>query len=115
MDSQTAVKIFADEILDLVFLDGDHRYEYFKEDVLHWLPKIKEGGILCGHDCEGYYFDYPEKVRKIIDENLDKDNIPGVCHPGIIKALYEFFGKDYFIGKEMNSSVWWYIKKKSIF
>lgn len=51
MDSATACKIFANNILDLVFIDGDHSYEAVKQDVLGWLPKVKDSGILCGHDA----------------------------------------------------------------
>lgn len=111
MNSQTAAEIFANEIVDMCFLDGDHRYTYFKNDILAWFPKIKVGGILCGHDCEGYYDNCSYEVSKIIDKNLDKDYISSLCHPGIVKALYEVFGKDY--SKAPNSTVWWHIKKKS--
>lgn len=111
MDSYLASKIFADEILDFIFLDGDHRYTFFKKDILSWLPKLKEGGILCGHDCEGYYSDYPEGIQKKIDEHLEEDYIPELCHPGIVKVLYEIFGKNYSIMRP-NSVVWYYVKKK---
>lgn len=36
--------------LDLVFLDGDHRYEAVKRDIELWTPHVRRGGILCGHD-----------------------------------------------------------------
>jgi hypothetical protein len=36
--------------LDIVFLDGDHRYEAITADIRAWLPKVKKGGVLCGHD-----------------------------------------------------------------
>jgi len=110
MDSQTASQIFADGILDLVFIDADHRYEYIKRDIAAWLPKLKEGGILSGHDCEGYYSEYPEEVRRMIDEHLGDDTIPNLCHPGVVKALYEYFGKNYSIMP--NSTIWYYIKNK---
>lgn len=37
--------------LDLVFLDGLHHNPGFHADVMHWYPRVKPGGILCGDDC----------------------------------------------------------------
>jgi len=108
MDSLTASQIFADGILDLVFIDADHRYEPFKKDVSAWLPKLRDGGILCGHDCHGYYLEYPEEVRKTIDEHLGDDGIPGGC-PGVIKGVYECFQEKYSIMPD--STIWYHIKK----
>lgn len=106
MDSQTASQIFADGRLDLVFIDADHRYEFVKKDISYWLPKLREGGILCGHDCEGYYSEYPEEVKKLIEEHLNDDAISGI-HPGVVKALYECFGQRFSIVDD--SVVWYYI------
>jgi hypothetical protein len=39
-----------DEWLDFVFLDGDHRYEAITQDIRAWLPKVRKGGLICGHD-----------------------------------------------------------------
>lgn len=36
--------------LDFVFIDGDHSYEGVKIDLEKYVPKIKSGGILAGHD-----------------------------------------------------------------
>ncbi len=111
MDSQTASQIFADGILDLVFIDADHRYESFKKDIWSWLPKLRDGGILCGHDCEGYYSKYPEEVKKMIEEHLGDDYIREIiCHPGVAKALHECFQDRYQIMP--NSIVWYHIKKE---
>jgi len=109
MDSQTASKIFRDGILDLVFIDADHRYESVKKDISSWLPKLKKGGILSGHDCEGYYSKYPKEIQKIIDEHCGEafmDVSPR--HPGVVKALYDCFQDRHSI---MPNSVIWYIKK----
>ncbi len=47
--------------LDIVFIDGDHRYEEVKADIEAWLPHVREGGILCGHD---YNFEGVQKAVK---------------------------------------------------
>ena len=108
MDSQTASKIFKDGSLDLVFIDGDHRYTPVKNDILLWVPKLKRGGILCGHDCSGYYSKFPKDVQELIDKNCEQDDIPGVGHPGVIKALYDCFHDKHLI---MPDSVVWYYKE----
>lgn len=35
---------------DFVFLDGDHTYAGVSADIAAWLPKVRPGGVLCGHD-----------------------------------------------------------------
>lgn len=50
MTSMEAVQKFENESLDFVFIDGSHEYEDIKDDIIHWLPKVKPGGILAGHD-----------------------------------------------------------------
>lgn len=36
--------------LAMLFVDGDHSYEGVKRDLLLYLPKLREGGILVMHD-----------------------------------------------------------------
>jgi hypothetical protein len=36
--------------VDFVWIDGNHRYEYVKSDMELYFPKVRNGGILCGHD-----------------------------------------------------------------
>jgi len=51
---------------DLVFVDADHSYDAVKRDIWAWKPKIKKGGILCGHD---YHWD---TVKKAVNEEFTK-------------------------------------------
>ncbi len=48
--SNQAVKCIKDGELDLVFIDANHNNEAVEEDIILWSPKVKEGGIVCGHD-----------------------------------------------------------------
>lgn len=48
--SLEAAQQVADATLDFVFLDGDHTSEAVRADLRAWWPKIRPGGILCGHD-----------------------------------------------------------------
>ena len=51
-DSSAAASFFENESLDFVFIDGNHWYDYVKKDIEAWLPKIKKGGMISGHDYE---------------------------------------------------------------
>ena len=48
--SVDAAKKYPDKSLDFVFIDGDHKYDAVCEDIRAWLPKVKPGGLLAGHD-----------------------------------------------------------------
>ena len=50
MTSMEAVKKFENESIDFVFIDGSHEYEDIKNDIISWMPKVKKGGVLAGHD-----------------------------------------------------------------
>ena len=67
MASHAAAKKFEDESLDFVFIDADHHYDSVKQDIEVWWPKVKQGGILAGHD---YYPTEPTwgDVYKVVTE-----------------------------------------------
>jgi predicted O-methyltransferase YrrM len=69
---------FGDESLDLVFIDGEHDYGSVMADVSAWLPTVKMGGILAGHD-----YGHPECL-------------------GVERAVRELFG-----GVKVEGTVWW--------
>ncbi len=105
MESALAKTIIRDNIADLVFIDADHRYTSIKQDIGFWLPKVKEGGILCGHDCERRYTEFNPQEQQMLRDNCDTDYFaPLQCHAGVVRALYEHFGNDYEIGG--SSKVW---------
>ncbi len=60
-DSVMASKQFADNSCDFVFIDADHSEDAVRADIEAWLPKIKPGGLLAGHDYE-----WPS-VRRAVD------------------------------------------------
>ncbi len=48
--SMEAVKNFTDESLDFVYIDGNHEFKYVTEDIYEWSKKVKQGGVISGHD-----------------------------------------------------------------
>lgn len=50
MSSISASYHIPNESVFAVFIDGNHSYKEVYEDVRAWLPKVKPGGILAGHD-----------------------------------------------------------------
>jgi predicted O-methyltransferase YrrM len=50
--SVVASKKFPDGHFDFVYIDANHSYSYVKEDITAWLPKVKKGGIIGGHDLD---------------------------------------------------------------
>lgn len=69
MNSIDASKMFSDNSIDFVFIDASHKYEDVKNDIIHWLPKIKKNGILSGHDYWQDPNSWPD-VKKAVDETL---------------------------------------------
>jgi hypothetical protein len=50
LPSVDAAKLYEDESLDFVFIDGAHDYDNVRKDIEAWLPKVKKGKMLTGHD-----------------------------------------------------------------
>ena len=71
-ESLKAVEMFDDGYFDFVYVDANHLYEHVKEDLRAWYPKVKKGGVFCGHDYNGGY--HPG-VRKAVDEFVKENKL----------------------------------------
>jgi predicted O-methyltransferase YrrM len=81
-DSVSASKKFDNEFFDIVYIDASHEYEFVKQDILTWLPKVKPGGIICGDDyVRGW--------------------------DGVIQAVDEIFGNQI---NRVGHQQWWVVK-----
>jgi len=65
-------------LVDMVFIDGDHRYNICKKDILVALTNTKYGGIISGHD-------YGQSGW-----------------PGVKQAVDEFFPN-----AQIEDTIWW--------
>lgn len=64
-DSRYAAKVIMWSLyFDMVFLDAAHEYEEISADFDAWLPRVRSGGIICGHDA-GF-----EPVTRALNERL---------------------------------------------
>jgi hypothetical protein len=69
--SYKAAREFSDRYFDFVYLDGNHEYEHVLQDLCDFAPKIKEDGLLLGHD--------------FFEDKFAKEN-----HYGVIDAVKRF-------------------------
>jgi predicted O-methyltransferase YrrM len=65
-DSFTKAKEFQDNSIEFCFIDANHTYEFVRKDIEAFLPKMKKGGVIAGHDYNEH-------------------------HPGVIQAVNEIF------------------------
>ncbi len=56
---------FENNSLDLVYVDGHHSGRAVYEDVLHWFPKLKTGGVMAGHDFQ------MGQIKRVVDSITD--------------------------------------------
>jgi len=67
--SELAADQIADNSLDLVFIDANHSYDHVKKDIIKYTPKLKENGLLTGHDI-----DYPG-VNQAVNEMIKQYDV----------------------------------------
>lgn len=65
MPSLDASRLFQDGAVDAVYIDASHKYEDVRADIAAWLPKVKPGGVLAGHDIH-----IPDVGRAVLEAKL---------------------------------------------
>lgn len=62
--SDDAASHIKDGELDFVYIDGNHGYKYVLNDIKNYYNKVKDGGLICGHDY------HHRAVRMAVNEIL---------------------------------------------
>lgn len=97
MKSLDAAQYINDNSLDIVYIDASHDYDSVKADINAWFPKVRYGGIMCGHDCEDITYDERYIHQDVVDHK----------HHGVIKAVTEKFP-----AFNIKERIWWLYKWK---
>jgi len=88
--------------LDLVFIDGSHDYGEVRKDIEKWLPKIKKGGIICGHDCVTLAKNGMISLRPYQNYTRLSKGRDTVCfHVGVILAVSDTFPNAKIVGDRL--------------
>lgn len=90
--SDVALGVFAPNSFDMIFIDGDHRYDAVVNDIKKSAFLLKDGGFLCGDDLN---MRYSECDQSAIEKYLhmqeayidDKTNLP--IWGGVTKAVHD--------------------------
>lgn len=63
---------------DFVFIDGNHKYEFVKQDCEAWWRHVKAGGWLLGHDYNLQAFE--SGVKRAVDEFAAQKQLKATEH-----------------------------------
>lgn len=116
-NSETASQMFQDESLDFVYIDANHAYDFVKKDIQLWFPKVKKGGLFCGHDYINLdWYNDPNFLPNGKDKHIYTNTYEGKVHYngvfGVNPAIDEFFNENNLklnVIKEWFGT-WWTIK-----
>lgn len=72
MLSAPAAETIPEGSLDFVYIDGNHQYEFVKQDLELWSRRVRSGGIIAGHD---YYSFLNNGVIRAVDEHVATHDI----------------------------------------
>lgn len=75
MTSMNALNLVEDNVLDFVYIDGNHDFLNVTQDFHYWLKKVKPGGIISGHDYVNYPFAKYNHVKRAVQAYATSYNL----------------------------------------
>lgn len=75
-----------EDTYDLIFIDANHEYECVKRDIETWLPRVREHGIICGHDLTAAFPGVAQAVNECIARPNGRNAEDFRVSPGIWAA-----------------------------
>lgn len=73
--SMEAVKDFANESIDFVYIDANHNFQNVTNDIVEWGKRLKRGGIISGHDYFKPRNNAPIHVTQVLQGYTDAYHI----------------------------------------
>lgn len=74
MTTSEAIEYLTPSTFDMIFIDASHDYESVRFDIIHYMPLLITGGLLCGHDYHNGRAGVDRAVGELIEhchEELD--------------------------------------------
>lgn len=103
--TEVVVDLFPDGYFDIVFVDADHSTESVRADIINWMPKVKFGGVLLGHDInygcvrravEEIFIDIcPIRSRKLWSFEVSRNYFYKIKHHGLRRKMEAIHKKVY--------------------
>lgn len=88
-DSLECSTEFKDNSIQFLFLDTAHDSKYVKKELDVWIPKMKKGGVIAGHD---YHWN---GISELLEYEIGKVNVVESC----IDYIWE--------GVRWKHTAWW--------
>ena len=101
---------FENESLDIVFIDAGHGYDDVSQDIKLWLPKVRKGGIIAGHDIQVLSKNGCVDIRPwqhVCQKNTGYDQHDFHWHVGVILAVGDLLPNAQIIPE----TTIWYVNK----
>ena len=64
--SMDIVDSFDDGELDFVYIDANHTFPHFSQDLYYWEKKVRVGGMIAGHDYRKFRNDVPAHAIHVV-------------------------------------------------